>query len=195
MVDFASLTGTKLDLVKLELQIVASKISSVVDTLWKIRNLSITLWVGAIAVGLGNFTLEKKPIPPLLFLAAAIPACFVVADVRNNRWYRRLASRERRIHDYLAAGASDDSFLPFDPSSVTLAQRDPSYRWQTSFVRNLADPIPLSIYGGELVFGSIAFTVYFSRSWAIALPVAAILGILLIVAISETRKPRPLSGA
>ena len=190
MSDFSSLSGTKLDLQKLELQILASKISAVVDTLWKVRNLSITLWVGALAVGLGNFTLDRKPIPPLLLLAAAIPACFIVADVRNNRWYRHLASREREIHDYLSAGANDASFLPFDSSAVALRGRNVRYRWETSFFRNLADPIPLSIYGGELLFGSIAFAVYFGQSWAVALPISVALGIMLVIAASEIQSRR-----
>jgi len=189
MPDFSSLSGTKLDLVKLELQIISSKISAVVDTLWKIRNLSITLWVGAIAVGLGNFTSQKTPIPPLLGLAAAIPVCFVVADVRNNRWYRRLAAREHEIHEYLTDGAVDESFVPFDASSVERALRNDDYLWETSFLRNLADPIPLSIYGGELLFGTLAFSLYCHQLWATASPIAALLAIVVISATARATKP------
>jgi|ERR1041385_3151230 hypothetical protein len=189
MSDIACLTGAKLELVKLELQIIASKIAAVVDTLWKIRNLSITLWVGAIAVGLGNFTLEKKPIPPLLALAAAIPLCFVIADIRNNRWYRRLAARERKIHEYLSTDANDELFVPFDTRSVERSQHSQEYVWETSLIRNLADPIPLSIYGGELLFGAIAFSLYSAQSWSLALPVVAILAIVAISAASSAAKP------
>src|SRR5205807_2364640 len=145
------------------------------------------LWVGTVAVGLGNFTPDKKPVLPLLFVAAAIPVCFVIGDVRNNRWYRRLAARERKVHEYLAAGASDESFQPFDPSSVNLARRDPKYRWETSFLRNLGDPIPLSIYGAELLFGCIAVTVYAQNDCAIALPVLAILVIVFLAGINSVQ--------
>lgn len=187
MEDFTSLTGTKLDLVKLELQILASKIAAVVDTLWKIRNLSITLWVGAIAVGLGNFTLEKTPIPPLLFMAAAIPACFIIADMRNNRWYRHLASRERLVQEYLASGANDVSFRPFNSAAVALEQNVPNYHWETSLFRNLADPIPLSIYGGELLFGGIAFALYSARPWVVVFPGVTVVAIVVVIMVSEFR--------
>lgn len=148
-----STNETNVELSKVELQILAARITSLVDTLWKVRNLSVTLLLAvlagtmSIATPQNNAPQNSELAVPLLIMAILVPVSFMIGDVRNNRWCRRLLEREQTIHKYLADGARDRSFIPFEPRSKSESQNDAVYQRETSHFRSIADPNALSIYG------------------------------------------------
>lgn len=157
-------TGTELDLLKVEMQILASKVANVIDTLWKIRTASITLWTAVLGVGLGSFTDNKEPVLPLLILSCLLPVLFFNIDARNNRWYRRLSSREYSLQQYLNDPdyKSPEGFPIYDLSGANTFRGSSYYAWEFSIARSCVDPIPLSVYGGQALFSVVACLFYVS---------------------------------
>jgi hypothetical protein len=189
-----------LDLLKTEITLLASKISSVVDTLWKVRTASITLWTAVLGVGLGSFTGDKKPIVPLLILSCLLPVAFINIDARNNRWYRRLSYREYAIQQYL----NDTSFVgpaPFpiyDLAGTNTFRESKRHDWEFSLLRSIVDPIPLTVYGGQLLFSAAACTIYIESPlrWCVPASVAlALVGLSALANVARARASRPAANA
>lgn len=180
-----NVSNQQLDLLKTEMEILASKISSVIDTLWKVRTAAITLWSAVLSIGLGSLSQTKEPSTILLVLTCLLPILFIDIDARNNRWYRRLINRETAIQRFLnepnATKAS--SFPVYDIAGKYTFQGDKHLAWEFSQVRSLVDPIPLTFYGSQLIFSAVTCTIYTSVPWRyIFLPAVflIIFGLLLI---------------
>jgi hypothetical protein len=75
----------QLQLLRLELTLLDGKMKQIVDRLWQIRALSVTLWTATIAVGLGAGTGDRKPIPALLVFSLLLPFWFAWADSSYQR--------------------------------------------------------------------------------------------------------------
>lgn len=175
-----SLPQLRAELLKAEISVLATKISSVVDTLWKVRTASITLWSAVLGVGLGSFSDPKVPVIPLLVLSCLLPILFINIDARNNRWYRRLSNRESAIQQYLNDPDSQfpDPFPIYDIAGENTFRGDTRRTWEFSLLRSLVDPIPMSFYGGQLVFSAAACAIYGPGSYRFLFLPAAILSIL-----------------
>jgi hypothetical protein len=180
-----NVSNQQLDLLKTEMEILASKISSVIDTLWKVRTAAITLWSVVLSIGLGSLSQTKEPSTILLVLTCLLPILFMDIDARNNRWYRRLINRETAIQRFLNEpnATKTSSFPVYDIAGKYTFQGDKHLAWEFSQVRNLVDPIPLTFYGSQLIFSAVTCTIYTSVPWRyIFLPAVfiVIFGLLLI---------------
>ena len=82
-----SIPPSRLDLLKAEMSLLATKVSGVIDTLWKVRTASITIWSAVFSVGLGSFSEHKQPVLLLLIQSCLLPVLFINIDARNNRWF------------------------------------------------------------------------------------------------------------
>jgi hypothetical protein len=155
-----NVSNQQLDLLKTEMEILASKTSSVIDTLWKVRTAAITLWSAVLSIGLGSLSQTKEPSTILLVLTCLLPILFIDIDARNNRWYRRLINRETAIQRFLNEpnATKDSSFPVYDIAGKYTFQGDKHLAWEFSQVRSLVDPIPLTFYGSQLIFSAVTCT-------------------------------------
>jgi hypothetical protein len=196
----ADVSQIDLDFLKTEITLLAGKISSVIDTLWKVRTASITLWTAVLGVGLGSFTADKAPIIPLLILSCLLPVAFINIDARNNRWYRRLSSREYDIQQYLndPAYIGPTPFPVYDLAGANTFRGSEWHAWEFSLLRSLVDPIPLSVYGGQLLFSAVACMIYMNTPLRWYVPAAVALALLSLGAfatIARARVTRPAPNA
>lgn len=161
-----------------EISILATKVGGTVDTLWKIRGLSLTLWTAAFTVGIGNFSSDKKPIIVLLIVTAFLPLLFLLVDAKNNQWYRRLSNREAQIHAFLndpeyvlpvsglpatIQSPPDEGFSLFpvyDLAGAATFGLDPWFEWQTKTLRSMVDPIPTAVYWSQVFFSCVACSIF-----------------------------------
>lgn len=166
-----------LDILKEEMGILSDKISQIVGNLWKVRQFSFGLWVAAVGVSLGALSGTQGPILDLLLATHLIPIPFFWIDTRYQRWYRRFSQREDEISKFLntpeyrlprtgecfdvEAGLADTppKFPVFDPSGVLTFGNDPLFAWNTSLLRSLCDPIPLAVYGTQLLGSAVLFAI------------------------------------
>jgi hypothetical protein len=188
----------RLNILKQELTILAAKIGGTVDTLWKIRGLSLTLWTAAFTVGVGNFTTDKQPIIVILIVTAFLPLLFLFVDAKNNQWYRRLSERESQIQQFLndpkyvlsatglpatlqSASLEGRSLFPvYDLTGVATLGEDPTFKWQTTILRSMVDTIPSVVYWSQVFFSCIACTLYANSPVRLLfLPISIILFLVL----------------
>jgi hypothetical protein len=160
----------RLNIFNQELTILAAKIGGTVDTLWKIRGLSLTLWTAAFAVGVGNFSSDKQPIIVLLVMTAFLPLLFLFVDAKNNQWYRRLSERESQIQQFLndpkyvlratglpatlqSPSPEGKSLFPvYDLAGAATFGEDPTFKWQITTMRSMVDTIPTVVYWSQVFF-------------------------------------------
>jgi hypothetical protein len=183
--DLEHLSDKQLDLLKIEMEILTSKISSVVDTLWKVRTAAITLWSAVLSLGLGALSQTKEPVFILLVLSCFLPILFIDIDARNNQWYRRLTNRESAIQQFINDPNFENSslFPIYDLAGKYTFKGNKQLAWEFSRMRNFVDPIPLTFYGSQLIFSSAICTIYAPIPWKyIFLPIALIVvsGLVLI---------------
>lgn len=171
-----------MDLLKTEMSVLASKISSVIDTLWKVRTASISLWSAVLSVGLGSFSAAKEPVVSLLVLGCFLPILFINIDARNNRWYRRLSNREYAIQQYLNVPSEDPSspFPVYDLAGDNTFRGSRQHVWEFSLLRSLVDPIPLTFYGGQLLFSAVVCTLYLTGPWRVIFLPCVFLTLLVV---------------
>lgn len=180
-----NISDKQLDLLKTEMDILATNISGVIDTLWKVRTAAITLWSAVLSIGLGSLSQTKEPSIILLVLTCLLPTLFIDIDARNNRWYRRLINRQSAIQRFLNEpnDRNASSFPIYDLGGKYTFQGNKHIAWEFSKVRSLIDPIPLTFYGSQLIFSAVTCTIYTPVPWRyIFLPAAvlAFIGLLLI---------------
>jgi len=172
------LIDRKLDLLQAEMGIIQSSAGDTVDSLWKIRSLSLTLWVASLSLGLGGFTSGLNSIPPLLILSGFIPILLAWIDSTYNMWYRHLAAREQIIQDFindtdfvlpstnqpmtLDSVLDSDSFtFPiYDLSGSKSYGNSPRFHWECSRLRSLTDNTPFFIYSSQLILTSLVLSIY-----------------------------------
>ncbi|MEG4838259.1 hypothetical protein [Microcoleus sp. B9-D4] len=185
-----NISDKQLDLLKTEMNILATKISDAIDTLWKVRTAAITLWSAVLSIGLGSLSQTKEPSIILLVLTCLLPTLFIDIDARNNRWYRKLINRENAIQRFFNApnDRNASSFPIYDIAGKYTFQGDKHLAWEFSQLRSLIDPIPLTFYGSQLIFSSVTCTIYTPVPWRyIFLPAAflAIVGLLLVAKLQK----------
>jgi len=201
-------TDARFDLLKTELSILESKINGTVDRLWKIRALSITLWSGAVAIGLGAATGDNKAIPELLVISTLLPILFWWIDATYNSWYLRFVLRENAISEFFnldtyvipatKKASSFKDFLEgknidfpvFDISGHATFASDRQFMWKTSKVRCIADIRPLIIFGGQLTISTClaVFQCGYSWRWFLMAPlVAAIIFVSVVPVFVKNR--------
>jgi hypothetical protein len=188
----------RLNILNQELTILAAKIGGTVDTLWKIRGLSLTLWTAAFTVGVGNFSSDKQPIIVLLVMTAFLPLLFLFVDAKNNQWYRRLSERESQIQQFLndpkyvlratglpatlqSPSPEGKSLFPvYDLAGGATFGEDPTFKWQITTMRSMVDTIPTVVYWSQVFFSCVACSIYAGPSVRrLFLPVGISLFILL----------------
>ena len=171
----------------------------VIERLWHIRALSVTLWSGAVAIGLGVGTDEKNVVPAVLLLTILFPFWFAWIDSTYQRWYRRFRAREEAISRFIF----DPEFeLPATRSRMSLRQSieegvvsfpvfdmfahgtygpdHPKIRWETSRFSNLADPTPVIVYGVQLATSTVLIAIKILQSlWWVAPATVAVVLVLL----------------
>lgn len=172
------LVDKKLELLQAEMGIIQSSVGDTVDSLWKIRSLSLTLWTAVLSLGLGGFSGGLQNIPILLVLSGFIPILSAWIDSSYNIWYRRLSARERIIRDFIN---DTDFILPSTRQHVTLSSildgapfvfpvydlpgnksygNHPSFRWDCSRLRSLIDRTPFFIYSSQLILTGIILSIH-----------------------------------
>lgn len=187
-----SISDKQLDLLKTEMEILTSKISSVVDTLWKVRTAAITLWSAILSIGLGSLSQANEPSIVLLVLTCLLPILFIDIDARNNRWFRRLVSRESAIQRFLNEpnATNNSSFPAYDISGEYTFQGNKKIAWEFSQIRSLVDPIPLTFYGSQLIFSAVTCTIYTSGTWQYFFLPSACLVIFGLLLVSKQQKKK-----
>lgn len=181
------LTQERLAILKIELPILATKIGSTVDTLWKVRTVGLTAWIAVFGAGLGQFDENKHPVPFLLVLSCVLPLWFAIIDAKNHQWYRRLELRENAIQSYInkefidvngvrhsfsaICALNDFAFPLYDLAGEFTYAGSKKFEWEVSFRRNLAEPIPVLIYGSQTFLSSVAFMAFCPIKLAVFLPI------------------------
>ena len=204
------LQEARLDLLKLELTILASKINGTVDRLWKIRMLGITLWSGAIAIGIGATTGSKQVLPALILISGLIPVLFLWIDATYNAWYEKFILRETEICCFinadsyiLKATGNTTSFADFMSDTNTLFPafditgkktfgNDKDFAWETSIVKNLYDIRPAIIYGGQLIITTTLVQYQVLACWIQNSYLVFCFGVFLVIGIVSIVKKRQI---
>lgn len=160
----------RLDLLKLEIGIIAGKAKDAVDNLWRIRVYTYTFWFACVGAGLAGLNFKENPgiIWPLVWLSFLPPMVAAFVDATYHGWYRLLILRETEIGKFLnnadyklpnkTAFVTDSSctdkiqnFPVFDlGASVTYGREHKRWRWENSAIRSLASLTPLLVYASQL---------------------------------------------
>jgi hypothetical protein len=198
------------DLLKVELEILNSKLSDTVDRLWKIRGLGTTLWTGAVGLGLGAAG-KQGPILELLMVSLLLPLWFAWIDCTYQGWYRRVEARERSIVDFLnadpyrlpATGVALDlrslrtgQFPVFDPGGNYTFGQDVNFRHRTGRLRSFFDTTPTFIYGSQFAVSAILVAPRLHPPWqswfvgVAAVLVGAMLTISVLLRLRERKREK-----
>lgn len=169
------IVNEKLDVLKLEISILNQRQASAVDRLWKIRQISLTLWLATIGVGLGIVSKDGQPNIAFLALSALIPVWFSIIDSRNHRWWILYVLRDIQIQKFLSTG---DYILPATKEKISYhksLENDelsfPIYdlignetfgnskyiKWQRGMLMSYTSTVPFLLYG-ILILASVFFT-------------------------------------
>ena len=166
-----------------EIDIVNSKIITIVDKLWKIRAISITLCIALIGlIGFSNFAeIQNNPIINtslhyhfLLISCLFIPIFFIIIDASYNKRYQLFKLREKCISWFFHGGASDIELIkkfntfkdvytdnkPYDfPVFDIYGKNTFKANYETSLNRSLHDIRPLLTYSIQYaLYSYLVFT-------------------------------------
>jgi len=103
------IVSEKISLLKDEIKILNDRIHSVLSSLWKVRQISLTLWLAAVSIGLGAISKGNKPLFNVLSISLLIPVIFHYIDARLTRWYNIFKLRDSEIQRFLS---NTEYFLP-----------------------------------------------------------------------------------
>lgn len=165
----------KLELLKLELNILNARINQLLDNAWKIRHICLTLWLAGLSLGLGALSQGNKPIIEILLLSTIIPIVFLLIDAKETNWYFRYEFRDSEIREFMNL---KDYILPSTEKRISFEEclseqvfrfpvydltgsktlgDDKLYLWHTKSLWSfLATPVPLFYYSLQ-IFVSIFF--------------------------------------
>ncbi len=174
------IANIKLEILKHETSILTQKVNSVVDKIWKIRQISLTLWLAAIGIGLGAIKEGNAQNANILAISVIIPVLFLIIDSRYNRRYRIFNIREKEIQKFLS---QEEYILPSTNTKILFEEclkkekfdfpiydingnqtfKDQGfYKWEKSLMKSYTDGIPLMFYGIQILtsilFTSLEFT-------------------------------------
>jgi hypothetical protein len=154
----------KLSILKHETSILSDKSNQIIDRLWKIRQVALTLWLAAVGVGLGAITQNGKAFVSVLAISVFIPVWFCYIEARYHSWYRRFNMRENEIRKFIS---QEDYIMPstqakisfekclineklifpvYDLSGEQTFGNDGNYKWEKSLIRSYTDQIPIFFY-------------------------------------------------
>jgi hypothetical protein len=91
----------RLEFLKLEYQQLKSHNDHLENAEWRVRQLSITLWLAAVAVGLGLQGVTPNNLY-ILLLSILIPYMFLYIDARIGRWTSAHKARAQQIELFLS---------------------------------------------------------------------------------------------
>lgn len=204
----------KLELLKIEITILNDRINHIVGYLWKVRQISLTLWLASLGVGFGALSNDNKHNLNILILSTLVPLLFSYMDARLTRWYFRFKMRDAQIQSFLSqseyvlpstqikmsfAKSLENQNLIFPVYDLTGIQTfgdDNYYRWNTKVVRAFIAATPLAFYGLQILV-SVLFICFeynkitdFKLWWA---PPAFVLLLIIILYLIDKSKIRKLS--
>jgi hypothetical protein len=178
------LLTTRIDLLKLELTNLTTKIISSVDFLWKIRAAAAVIWIGTLGYSIDKGASGTRPIFVMLVVTMLIPIWFCWIDSKYNRWYQRLNQRETQIQLFINSkeyvlpstgqkmsfddlNKGESSLFPvYDISGKFTFCENPRYKWEASLIRSWTDQTPALVYGSQMFVSAILVTVYETRWWS-----------------------------
>ena len=202
----------KLELLKLELSILNSRINHISENVWRIRQICLTLWLAALSVGLGAISQWNQPNISILILSTIVPILFLIIDAGQIRWYHRYESRESEIRKFLN---QKEYIVPSTKKRISFEQciskqvfelpvydltgsetfgDDELYLWRTTKLRSLMTSTPLSYYGFQILASVLFFSLNLNKKggmklwWILPLIVLLLIGSLYIIAKLKGKK-------
>lgn len=202
----------KFKLLKLELNILNTRINHISENVWKIRQIGLTLWLASLSVGLGAVSYKNIPVFDILFLSTFIPFLFLFIDAGQIRWYHRYESRESEIRKFIN---SEDYILPstkeklsfekninneiiefpiYDLTGIITFGEDELYLWRTSKLYSLLTLTPLIFWGLQILISILFSSLEFSKNkqefiwWVPPLLVLLLIGGLYLFAKLRKKK-------
>jgi len=172
----------RLDLLKLEIKILDSRITNVVSNLWKVRQLGLTLWLAALGVGFGALSQGSKPLINVLILSGIVPLIFSYMDARITRWYTIFRMRDLEIQHFINQKEyvlpSSNAKLSFDESLENQTMDFPVYdltgkqtfgdnkfyKWNTTVKRSFLAATPVVFYGLQILASALFTSIELSNA-------------------------------
>jgi hypothetical protein len=198
-------TQAKLDLLKVEIGILAGKAKDTVDNLWRIRVYTYTFWFACIGAGLAGlgFKDDKGIVWPLVWLSFVPPVVAAYVDATYHAWYRLLVLREAEIGRFIndekyglpcAAGPPNESrsfgerlsgFPVYDLNGYyTFGAEHKDWLWERSIVRSLASLTPLLVYASQLCGSAvIVFSFGHRRDYTRLIPACLVIIVMLALVV------------
>lgn len=112
------ISRARLEFLKLEYTHLQSHLEHLENAEWKVRQLSITLWLAALGVGLGLEGTIKNAVY-ILIISVFIPFLFLYIDARIGRWHSSHKARLRAIEAFVS---SDEYTLPGTKAKTSFAE-------------------------------------------------------------------------
>ncbi len=113
-----TLTRARLEFLKLEYSHLQAHLEHLENAEWKVRQLSITLWLAAVGVGLGLQGSIENAIY-ILLISIFIPFLFLYIDARIGRWHSSHKARLRAIEAFVSG---DEYTLPGTKVKTSFAE-------------------------------------------------------------------------
>lgn len=108
----------RVEFLKLEYQKLQSHMEYLEESEWKVRQLSISLWLAAAGVGLGLQGIVPKNLY-ILVISVFIPFLFLYIDARIGRWHSSHKARRQQIEFFLS---SKEYTLPGTDQKISFAE-------------------------------------------------------------------------
>jgi len=109
----------RLEFLKLEYQQLISQLQHIANIRWRIRQLSLTLWLIALGVGLGVITEGLKVDFNILIISTIIPAIFLLLEASVYRFTYGHRARLTQIESFLS---NREYNLPSTKQRITFKQ-------------------------------------------------------------------------
>ncbi len=138
----ADLQKIKFELLKIELDVINSRKNNIISTLWKIKQISITLWLAVLTIGLGG-VLNKMgtPLLDVILVSGILPFIFMIIDSSELRWWYRFDYREEEIKQFIN---NEEYILPSNGTKLNF----------NNFLNDANFDFPLYDLTGILTFGN-----------------------------------------
>lgn len=176
----------KLELLKLEINILNARINQLVDNVWKIRSICLTIWLAGLSYGLGTLSQGNKPFISILMISTIIPIVFMLIDARETNWYFRYELRDSEIREFMTL---KDYILPSTKKRISFEEclsdqvfrfpvydltgsktlgDDKLYLWQTrSLWSFLATPVPFFFYSLQIFVSVLLWSLELNKTYVI----------------------------
>ena len=161
---------TKLELLKLEMNILCERINSLSANVWNIRHICLTLWVAGLTIGLGVLFKENKSMIGILCMTALVPCVFMLIDAKVTNWYFCYELRDSEIREFMnlreyilpstmqkisfekCLSSQVLNFPVYDLTGSKTLGKDELYFWHTKALWSFfATPVPLIYYSFQIL--------------------------------------------